>query len=80
MKVEFTPWFGADVMPARNGVYEIQGARFEGKNFRYWNGRWWGGTWGRPSRTCQMDCSDAYAPGEDMTGWRGLTYDPKETA
>lgn len=72
-----TPWFDGDVKPARVGIYEIDGARFEAPNFRYWNGLGWSATHSDPSEFDEGDHSAIYTPGEDMTGWRGLTKEAK---
>lgn len=79
MSKKLTPWFPADERPARQGYYEIRGTRFHGSNYRYWDGAQWGGTWAPSaieSRGAPREDIGMYAPGEDMTGWRGLASNP----
>ena len=80
MSKKLTPWFPGDVNPFRVGVYEIYGSSFTGRVFRVWNGNGWGSTLSSPSGVDSLQCVQCvtyYWPGEDMTGWRGLTKDAK---
>lgn len=67
MNEELTPWFPADVAPARVGLYERDYALLEGCR-DLWNGGKW------------ILCTDAGVPFKDAESplpWRGLASDPK---
>lgn len=68
-----TPWFPADVAPARVGFYEISGTKFGGNDYRRWDGKQWSSTLTYAALNIGAGVRPLYAPGEDMTGWRGLT-------
>lgn len=78
MSKKLTPWFPADAHPVRQGYYEIRGTSFGGDDYRYWDGAQWGDTWSRLQLKLCAPREDfgRYAPGEDMTGWRGLATNP----
>jgi hypothetical protein len=78
MSEKLTPWFPADVKPARVGVYEKDFQIDEGhRSFQYWSGRrWWYGT-GNPEGTKKAFLSAPHGECRPRPRpWRGLASDP----
>ena len=78
MSAAVTPWFPADVYPARNGVYECE--RIErGRNIVIRKIRWTGGHWEytETDKNCHKEGCVAFMFKCDGDKWRGLASDPK---
>jgi hypothetical protein len=81
-KQKLTPWFPANVNPAREGVYEVEPLSMQLRAFAYWNGERFGyRCWNYPDMPNPV--ADAYEMREcstclpAMTKWRGLAEQPK---
>lgn len=74
MRVKLTPWFPADVLPVREGVYEMAPI---GKQtlYRYFNGRNW--VEGGASVATAIWCADHAIRAHILYPWRGLTAEVK---
>lgn len=68
-----TPWFPADVKPARVGVYERQGSR-DTYPFSYWDGKRWLLSGETPEAAARHHDSASY---RQNLPWRGLAKDPR---
>ena len=72
---KYTPWFPADVKPARVGVYQTgDPSDIEDQLYQHWNGRHWG--------MCADTIAEAKAVADDRSffqnePWRGLAKAPK---
>jgi len=69
--MKLTPWFPADVMPVRPGVYEVN-AR-PGPWYRRWDGRHWFAGDHTPENAASSKC----ALFMNTNPWRGLAEPPK---
>lgn len=82
-KQKLTPWFASDVMPAREGMYEINLMPVVGlERPRRW-ARWENGHWHLAltefslARHAESRSVDLYLNDGRFIGWRGLAEPPK---
>lgn len=83
---ELTPWFPANVKPARKGVYEVRDNVFTRyRAFAYWNGERFGWRcWDGAPHDAQGAVNDAFVCSNYETclaprvAWRGLAKDPSQ--
>ena len=69
---KYTPWFPADVMPVRRGVYEVDalsGIRW----YRRWDGKVWFSGDNTPENAASSKCPLVM----NAHPWRGLAEPPK---
>lgn len=74
-----TQFFGPEVRPVHEGVYEIFMDSTKGipDRFAYWDGRVWGLTSGNVDTAYpKIQGHDCYS--KHFIGWRGLANKPKE--
>ena len=73
--MKLTPWFPADVLPVREGVYEVQPMSYPGPFYRYFDGeRWWVGG---QSTSVARELNGEFQPNFPLP-WRGLTAEGKQ--
>lgn len=77
-KPKLTPWFPADVKPARVGVYQ-KDFEDETEEYQYWNGKRWFYGDITPSETLQKFSREGNDTIPLARPWRGLTSPSKKS-
>uniref|UniRef100_C5CJL5 Uncharacterized protein n=1 Tax=Variovorax paradoxus (strain S110) TaxID=543728 RepID=C5CJL5_VARPS len=75
MSKKLTPWFPAEVEPAREGIYNVQDRRLDDDRwFSYWDGVRF--NWLSLSQGGAFLMRGDKGAGGDVTRWRGLAVKP----
>jgi hypothetical protein len=74
-KQKLTPWFPADIEPARNGVYERD---WDDGSSNY--ARWHNGVWGQSYCRPELAVLRPFYSSNAVLPWRGLAEQPKGSA